>query len=94
MYFGYWEKWSCGIGFLEGLVQENPHQKLIQRRLVDLYRREGRITDAIRFLDTIGEKLMLTGDRAGAREVVELILSLDPPNAGEYRKFLEKIRVS
>jgi DNA-binding SARP family transcriptional activator len=79
------------IRFLEDLVQEVPNQKLIQRRLIDLYRHEGRKSDAIKFLDAMGQRLMLVGDQAGAIEVVEMILELNPPNAEEYRKLLEKI---
>ena len=79
------------IRFLEELVQEVPSQKFIQKRLIDLYRHEGRKTDAIKFLDAMGQRLMLIGDREGAIEVVEMILALDPPNAEEYRKLLKKI---
>lgn len=79
------------ISFLEGLIQENPRQKHIQKRLIELYQQEGRKSDAIKFLDAMGEKLMLVGDRAGAIEMVEMILALDPPNADDYRDLLEKI---
>ena len=79
------------ISFLEGLIQENPRQKIIQKRLIELYQQEERKSDAIKFLDAMGKKLMLVGDRAGAIEVVEMILALDPPNADDYRDLLEKI---
>jgi tetratricopeptide (TPR) repeat protein len=80
------------IRFLEGLVQEVPGQKVIQNRLIELYRQEGRKSDAIKFLDDMGQRLMLVGDRAGAMEVVEMILALDPPNVDEYKKLMGRIR--
>ena len=79
------------IIFLNELIQESPRQKHIQKRLIELYLQEGRKSDAIKFLDSIGEKLMLEGDRAGAIEVVGMILALEPPNIDEYRVLLEKI---
>jgi len=79
------------ISFLNGLIQENPKQKHIQERLIELYQQEGRKSDAIEFLDAMGEKLMLEDDRVGAIEVVGMILALDPPNADDYRDILEKI---
>lgn len=79
------------ISFLNGLIQENPKQKHIQKRMIELYLQEGRKSDAIEFLDAMGENLMLEGDRAGAIEVVGMILALDPPNADDYSDILEKI---
>jgi len=79
------------ISFSEGLIQENPRQKHVQKRLIELFQQEGRKSDAIKFLDALGKKLMLEGDQAGAIEVVGMILALDPPNADYYRELLEKI---
>jgi len=79
------------ISFSEGLIQENPRQKHVQKRLIELFQQEGRKSDSIKFLDALGKKLMLEGDQAGAIEVVGMILALDPPNANYYRELLEKI---
>ncbi len=80
------------IAFLETLVEENPGQVPIQRFLAELYRKMGRIDEAIHHLDRVGEKLLKSGDRQGAAKVVETILSLEPPNKENYQRLLARIQ--
>jgi tetratricopeptide (TPR) repeat protein len=80
------------IKFTTNMASENPRQAGIRRRLADLYRQAGRPQDAIKELDAAGDMLMEIGDRAGVTEVVTAILALNPPNASEYQRMLDKIK--
>jgi tetratricopeptide (TPR) repeat protein len=80
------------LQFVENLVNENPKQPTLHRRLAELYRRAGRTEDAIARLDTAGNLLIDAGDKAGATEIVMAILALNPPNSAEYRQMLAKLQ--
>jgi tetratricopeptide (TPR) repeat protein len=80
------------LAFLEDLVSEDPDRVPVRRRLADLYWHLGRSEDAILQLDSIGELLLNAGDRAGALQTVETILTLNPPNKADYQLLLEQIR--
>lgn len=80
------------VMFLENLVNDEPERPHIRRRLAELYKRLGRKEDAIAQLDTAGDLLLAAGDRAGAAQVIEAILALNPPNASEYQEALAKIK--
>lgn len=80
------------IYVLEELVESNPGQTKLRRRLADLYRKLGRIEDAVRQLDQTGEILLQAGDKEGAVKTILAILALDPPNASDYRRLLEEIK--
>jgi tetratricopeptide (TPR) repeat protein len=89
--------WSNGqkdkaIKFLESILEENPKQAGIMKRLAELYRQVGRTTEAIGILDSVGDILLELGDRAGAIETVRIILSMNPPNAVEYQQLLAQIK--
>jgi tetratricopeptide (TPR) repeat protein len=86
------KKYDEALKFTENLVNENPNQAPLRRRLAELYRRAGRIEDAIAHLDKAGNLLIDAGDKAGATEVVMAILALNPPNAAEYRQILTKLQ--
>jgi tetratricopeptide (TPR) repeat protein len=77
--------------FLESVIEEHPKAIPLRRRLADIYRQMGRKQDAILQLDAMGELLMDAGDRAGAIKVIEMILSLDPPNKKDYQLLLEQL---
>lgn len=80
------------IVFFEDLVQDYPDRIIVHQRLTELYQQEDRVADAITHLDSLGQKLMASGDRAGAAEVIESILALDPPNSELYRRSLAKLQ--
>jgi tetratricopeptide (TPR) repeat protein len=82
------------IAFLENLVSEHDEQLTLHRALAEQYRRAGRVTDAISQLDAVGDKLMETGNKDGVIEVVNVILSMNPPNADEYRQVLAQLQNS
>lgn len=80
------------IRFLENLVQEEPNRPNIRRRLADLYRKAGRVPDAIAQLDAAGEMLLDKGDRSSAIQVIETILAMNPSNASEYQELLAQVK--
>lgn len=80
------------LKFMTGLVDEYPTNIPIRRRLADLYRLLGQVSQAVEQLDTLGDMLLEAGDRAGAIQTVETILSMAPPNREAYEQLLEQLR--
>ena len=77
---------------IDGLLVDYPESIPLRRRLADAYAGSGRIGEAVSQLDTIGEKLLQAGDRAGALQTVETIIALSPPNKAEYEVLLDQMR--
>lgn len=80
------------ISFMAALVEENPKRALVRRRLADLYRHLGRTKEAVGQLDAIGEQFLQEGDRSSAIQIIEMIISINPPNRVEYQGLLEQLR--
>jgi len=83
-----------GIAHLKNLINENPKQPAIRRRLAELYRQNGQTAEAILQLDVAGDLLVKAGDKTGAIETIMAILALNPPNAAEYQRVLAKLNVA
>jgi tetratricopeptide (TPR) repeat protein len=81
-----------GILFCETLIEDHGGQIFIRRALADLYRKSGRIPEAIAQLDAIGDTLMASGDTQAVVEVVNQILMMNPPNAEQYREVLRQLQ--
>ncbi len=88
------QKSDAVIQFLLNLVAERPDAPELHKRLAEKYRQEGRAREAIAELDTVGELLMRTGDKAGAVTAIKTILSLKPSNAADYQSLLTQIQGS
>jgi tetratricopeptide (TPR) repeat protein len=86
------KKREQAIEFLENLTLNNPGEIPFRRRLADLYKKTGRISDTIEQLDAIGEILLEKGNKNGAIQVIESILKLEPPNKEDYQALLVSIR--
>jgi tetratricopeptide (TPR) repeat protein len=80
------------ILFVENLLQEDPDRAQLHVRLAELYRRADRMGEAIQQLDAAGDSLLDAGDRDGAVQVLERILTLNPPNINEYQQLLAQLR--
>jgi len=80
------------VTFLEHLVAEQGDQVILRRALAEQYRKAGRTGDAIAQLDAAGEALMKAGDKPGVIEVVDQILMMNPPNAGQYRELMSQLQ--
>lgn len=81
------------LSFLEQQVSEFADRVPTRRRLADMYLRMGRKQDAVTQYDAIGEILIGSGDQAGAIQIIEMILALDPPNKDEYKLLLEQMKL-
>lgn len=83
---------SQGIEFLKGLVLDHPDKVELHKCLADVYYRADQKAEAIAELDTIGDMLVSAGNRAGAIQIIQKIISLDPPNAPKYQRLLEQLQ--
>jgi tetratricopeptide (TPR) repeat protein len=77
--------------FLTNLVNENPSFILANRRLAEAFQQNGQREEAIRQWNKVGELLVDSGDREGAKAAVRAILALNPPNAERYQNFLKRL---
>jgi predicted Zn-dependent protease len=80
--------------FVQKMLDEHSEQIILQRALADELHKVGRTAEAIAKLDTIGDKLMENNDKAGLVDVINRILSMNPPNADDYRLLLAQVRGS
>jgi len=80
------------IAFLERLMEEQEDYLPAIRRLAELYRRAGVPQKAVDMYDKLADRLLDAGDSAGAIKAIQALLKLDPPNAEEYRAFLEQLQ--
>jgi tetratricopeptide (TPR) repeat protein len=80
------------IPFLKKLLDEHTDQVMIRRLLAEELYKSGQTAEAIVQLDAVGDKLMEVGDKAGVAEVVNHILTMNPPNADEYRTLLAQLK--
>ena len=81
-----------GITFVEGLLAERPDDPVLQRALAGLYQQAGRTEDAIAQLDSLAESLLEAGRKEDALAVINQILLMGPPNAGQYRQLLMQLQ--
>lgn len=80
------------ILFVENLLQDEQDRAQVHVRLAELYQRANRIDEAIQQLDAAGDSLLEAGDRKGAIQVLERILTLNPPNRNDYDQLLAQLR--
>ncbi|MBE0682817.1 MAG: tetratricopeptide repeat protein [Anaerolineales bacterium] len=83
---------DLAISFLEDLVKDHEDQPLLKRTLAAQLHHSGRTAEAVGLLDALGEDLVRKGDKPGATEVINQIVLMNPPNADEYRQFLNQLR--
>lgn len=79
------------LPLLEKLLEENDNNLLRRAQATQLHR-AGRSAEAISLLDSIGDKLMESGDKNGVMDVIHQILQMNPPNAEEYRSLLAQLQ--
>jgi tetratricopeptide (TPR) repeat protein len=81
-----------GVEFLKGLVLDHPDKVELHKRLADVYNLAGLKAEAIVELDTIGDMLVSSGNRLGAIQVIQKIISLNPDNLVEYQRLLQQLQ--
>jgi tetratricopeptide (TPR) repeat protein len=77
---------------MTNLVNEYPNLPALHRRMSEVYRHHGRITEAIDALDITGDLYLQAGNKAGAIEAIVALLALNPPNAEQYQQVLAQLR--
>jgi tetratricopeptide (TPR) repeat protein len=82
------------LAFLENLVKDHGSRIDLRRALAEQYRKTSQLDQAIEQLNLVVESLLQLGDRQGAVETVNLILSMNPTNRGAYQKLLTQIQAS
>ncbi len=80
------------IEFLKGLVLDRPDKVELHKRLADVYYQAGKKAESITELDTIGDMMVSAGNRAGAVQIIQKIISLNPANVSEYQRLLEQLQ--
>lgn len=80
------------LDFVLGMLEEDPDRVELRRVLAAIYQRAGKIEQAVEQLDLVGNALMDAGDREGTAEVITTILTLNPPNAEQYRQVLKSLQ--
>jgi tetratricopeptide (TPR) repeat protein len=81
-----------GIKFVEELLVERPNDPVLRRALALLYQQAGRVEDAVTQLDAIADSLLTAGHKEEAMVVINQILLMRPPNAGQYRQLLMQLQ--
>lgn len=80
------------INYLEELKEENPKQIGIRKNIAAFYQSQGQQQQAVAELDSAGDMLLDEGDRMGAIQIIERIISLNPPNVEDYQKLLSQLK--
>jgi len=85
-------KTDLAIQFLEEVVAEQPDKADLLKRLSDLYVRNGQKEKAIEKMDVLADQLLAAGDKNGALNVLQTIVSLNPPNIASYKAALKHLQ--
>ncbi len=79
-------------GYLTALREEIPGEDFIIRQMVELYKHLGQRDLAIGELDKLGDLLLDSGRKSAAVEVIEEIITMNPPNTDAYQKLLGQLK--
>lgn len=79
------------LQLLEELVAIYPNDMGLRSRLASVYRQLGRIADAIRQLDALGELQLDAGLNKDAANTIRQIVGLNPDHLDDYRKLLSQL---
>jgi tetratricopeptide (TPR) repeat protein len=77
---------------LTSLVQENPGQPALHRRLGELYRQMGRQEAAMDQLEVAADLFTQGGNRSAAVETLITLVALNPPNVEKYQGLLAQLQ--
>jgi len=80
------------LAYIENLAAGYPDRIYIRQKNAELLEKSGKIDKAIQEYDDIGEALLDAGDRQGAIDAIERILTLDPPNRSEYQDLIDNLK--
>ncbi len=83
---------SAAIEFLQEVLVDQSDRTDIRKRLAEIYRRAGKMDEAVHQLETISNQMMNRGDHKGAITALQAILNLNPPDAAEYQQRLAQLQ--
>jgi tetratricopeptide (TPR) repeat protein len=79
------------VGLLEEQVRTYPDEWVLRQRLADVYHQQGRISDAVAQLDTLGELQLGAGLKDEALGTIHKIIDMNPPEIEDYRRLLKEL---
>ncbi len=80
------------ITFIGDLLVDHSNRVDLRRRLADLYLKDNQTAEAITQLDAAADALLGAGKHYEAINLLETIISLNPPNLQDYKTALESLR--
>lgn len=80
------------IDFVGELLQDDENNLNLHHRLADLYIHSHQVDKAITELDSLADAQLSANRPSEAVRILEVIVSLNPPNVDEYRSALETLR--
>ncbi len=83
---------AVAIEFLSDLTAERPESMELNKRLADLYVRDGKNLLAVERLDLIADSLLNAGNREAAMAMLKAIIALKPVNLKDYQTALMKLQ--
>ena len=78
--------------FLEDLLVIHPREELLIRHLAEEYRLAGRVEKAVEQLTVLEDIYSEGNNKSGAMQVLESIISLNPPERDDYLKKLNALK--
>lgn len=79
------------IPFLTKIKDGHPDLVMVECILAEQMHKQGQTSEAVAMLDALGDRLLDAGDKVTLRDVVNQILSMDPPNGDDYRELLSRL---
>ncbi len=79
------------LALLEEMAREHPGKQALHARLAEAYRAAGRTADAIAQYDALGEIQLDAGAAREAARTIQIIISLNPPDAEGYKELLRNL---
>lgn len=80
------------VPFIEELLEDRPEDTTLRRSLAQAYHQSGRDEEAVKELDALAEAMLDAGKKEEAVVIINQILLMNPPNAGQYRQLLTQLR--
>lgn len=79
------------VRVLEEQVRTYPDEWVLRQRLADVYHQQGRTSDAVAQLDTLGELQLAADLKEEAIETIRKIIDMNPPEVDDYRRLIEEL---
>lgn len=80
------------VPFIEELLEDRPDDPTLRRNLAQAYHQAGNNEAAIKELDSLAEAMLDAGKKEEAVVIINQILLMNPPNAGQYRQLLMQLQ--